>query len=162
MTENLRKSNRAVSFRETPTKLFTRWYLTPSKIHTFYPSVSPDCFRGCQTEGTLLHIFWSCPCLAQVWTEVTHRIEKSSRHKISLTPQICLLYGNVPDIPLPCSRLLHSLCSSVQCIIALNWRSEEIIWSQVLDRMALLKLSERVYHTVNDSHQVFEAKWSYW
>lgn len=40
MIDNLRKSNRAVSFRESPTKLFSRWYMTPSKIHS-YPETSP-------------------------------------------------------------------------------------------------------------------------
>ena len=162
MSENLRKSNKAISFRETPMKLFARWYLTPSKIHTFYPSLSPNCFRGCQSEGTLLHLFWSCPRLSQLWIEAASRFEKSSKHRFPLTPQICVLYGNIPDVPLPCSRLFHSLCSSIQWMIALNWRSDVILWSQVLDRMDLLMLSERIHHTLNDSRHIFEAKWAYW
>lgn len=67
MSINLRKSNKAISFRETPTKVFSRWYLTPVKLHSYYPSVSPNCFRGCSVPGTFIHIFWSCPYLDLIW-----------------------------------------------------------------------------------------------
>lgn len=34
---NLQKSTQCLTVRETAMKLFTRWYLTPVKLHTFTP-----------------------------------------------------------------------------------------------------------------------------
>ena len=162
MSENLQKCNKAISFRDTPVKLFSRWYLTPSKLHSFYPLISPNCFRGCSEQGTLLHTFWSCPFLDQIWRAATSRFESSYGHKISLTPQICLLYATIPDIPTSHMRLFHSLCSSIQWMIALNWKSNTILWSQVLERMEVYKISEKIYHTLNDNLHIYNSKWSNW
>lgn len=56
MIDNLRKCNLAASFRESPMTLFSRLYLTPLKIHSFYPAASPCCFRGCAEPGTYLYL----------------------------------------------------------------------------------------------------------
>lgn len=82
MVDNLRKSNRAISFKETPVKLFSRWYFTPSRIYAFYPSTSPNCFRGCPEQGTFLHTFWSCKLLDKIWRAAVDRFEESSKLKI--------------------------------------------------------------------------------
>lgn len=162
MIDNCRKCNLAVSFRETPTKLLSRLYLTPSIIHSFYPSAPPGCFRGCSESGTYLHIFWSCKHLDHIWNAASLKINSITKKEISLTPQICILYANIPDIPSPCIRLIHSLFSSIQWMIALNWKSSNLPWSQVLNRMELLKLSEKIHHTLHDSMHIFNAKWLYW
>lgn len=162
MSDNLRKSNKAISFRETPIKIFSRWYLTPSKLHTYYPSISPNCFRGCAEPGTLMHTFWNCIHLNQIWHKATDIIENSSKQKIIPTPQICLLFANIPNIPSPCMRLFHSLCSSSHWMIAYNWKSNNLPWQQVVTRMESLKLSKWIYHTLNDSTHIHKRKWSYW
>lgn len=162
MIDHLRKSNRAVSFRESPTKLLSRWYMTPSKIHSFYPETSPNCFRWCSELGSFLHIFWSCEHLKPIWRAAITRIEESSKQKIPLSPQACLLYATVPNIPTPCNRLLHSLTSSIQWMIAFNWRTHNLSWSQVLSRMEMLRLSEMIHHTLYDSMHIFNNKWNYW
>lgn len=99
MTKNLRKSNCAAAFRESPLKLFIRWYMTPVKIHSFihssfYPTTSPDCFRGCPIEGNYIHIFWSCKHLEPIWNAVISKLEKPLKKKnFPLTtnlPPLCL------------------------------------------------------------------------
>lgn len=162
MIENLRKCNIAASFRESPMKLFSRLYLTPSKIHSFYPSASPNCFRGCNIPGTYLHIFWDCVYLEPIWNAAANKIESITKKKINLSPQLCILYATIPDIPISCIRLTHSLISSIQWMIALNWKSQNLPWTQVLSRMDMLNLSERIYHTLHDSMHSFDEKWSLW
>lgn len=162
MSENLRKCNKAISFRETPLKLFSRWYLTPSKLHTYYPSVSPNCFRGCSEPGTLLHTFWECKYIKQIWLKATNFIECSSQQIITPTPQICLLYAKIPNTPTSCMRLFHSLCSSIHWMIAYNWKTKNLSWQQVTTRMESIKISEWIYHTLNDSTHIHKKKWSYW
>lgn len=143
-------------------KLLTRWYLTPQKIHNFYPTVSPNCFRGCSEQGTLVHIFWSCKFLKPIWQAANNRIKEASGQTIELTPKICLLFASIPNIPIPCNRLIYSLFSAIQWMIAYNWRSTNLIWSQVLSRMELMKLTERIHHTLYDNMHIFNKKWSYW
>ena len=162
MIDNLRKSNRAAAFRETPLKIFTRWYMTPAKIHSFYPNVSPNCFRGCQEVGNYFHIFWDCKLLQPIWLAVVERLEITLKKKIPLTPYICLLFATVPDVPSPCNRMIHSLISAVQWMIACNWKSQNLPWPQVISRMESIKLSERIHHTLYDSMHIFSNKWLYW
>lgn len=162
MSTNLRKSNKAISFREAPIKVFSRWYLTPEKLHSYYPLVSPNCFRGCSVPGTFIHIFWSCTYLDLIWCKAFEIIESSSKQKITPTPQICLLFANIPNVPLPCTRLIHSLCSSILWMIAYNWKSNNLPWQQVVSRMESIKLAEWIYHTLNDTTHIHKNKWSFW
>ena len=162
MIDNLRKSTCAAAYRESPLKLLTRWYMTPSKIHSFYPTSPSGCFRGCPEEGDFLHIFWSCKHLDQVWSPMVTRLESVLKKRITLSPQICLLFDTVPDIPLPCNGLIHSLISSIHWMIAFNWRSQNLPWSQVESRMEMIRLSERIHYTLFDRMQKFNEKWSYW
>lgn len=42
---NLLKCTRSLMIRETEIKLFTRWYYTPAKHHSIFPSVPHTCLR---------------------------------------------------------------------------------------------------------------------
>lgn len=42
-------------------KVISRWYYTPFRLASMYPSADPLCFRGCQLSGTMAHIWWECP-----------------------------------------------------------------------------------------------------
>lgn len=145
MLANLWKSNHAISFRETPIKLLTRWYLTPTKIHNLYPTDSPNCFRGCSEQGTFIHIFWSCKFLKPIWHAAASRIKDAAVKTIELTRRICLLYASIPNIPTSCNRLTHSLFSSIQWMIAYNWRPNRLLWLQVLSRMEIMKLTNSLH-----------------
>lgn len=57
------KSSLCTKLQETNFKLLTRWYLTPSRLKKCFPSTSGQCWRCMEGEGTLIHIFWSCPKL---------------------------------------------------------------------------------------------------
>lgn len=162
MIKNLRKSNCAAAFRESPIKLHIRWYMTPSRIHSFYPSTSPNCFRGCLLEGSYIHIFWGCKFLEPIWDKLINKLENPLKKKISLSPQICLLYATVPDVPSPCNRLIHSLISSIHWMIAFNWKTQNLPWPQVESRMESLRLSERIHHTLSDTMHIYNEKWKFW
>lgn len=143
--DNLRQCTCSTSIRKTPIKLHTRLHMTPSKIHCFYPLASPCYFRGFPDQGTFMHIFGSCKFLQPLWqqtaTKVLQLAGKQSPYPTSM-PLIC--FHTQYTHPL-CVRLLHTLFSSIQWMIAYNWCSPSLPWPQVLARMKMIKLSERIY-----------------
>lgn len=54
--QNMRKCTNSLTIRETAIKLFTRWYYTPSRLHTIYPQASSSCFCGCALPGSILGV----------------------------------------------------------------------------------------------------------
>lgn len=66
----LLKCTRSITIRETEVKLFTRWYYTPAKLHTIFPTIHHTCFKGCITTGSFTHIFWDCEKVSQIWKQL--------------------------------------------------------------------------------------------
>lgn len=76
MIVNLHKCNYSIAIRETAMKLHTRWYMTPLKLNSFYPSLSPCCYRGCSDQGSFLHIFWNCKFLQPFRQQTSRKISQ--------------------------------------------------------------------------------------
>ena len=74
-------------------KLMTRIYYTKSKVHKFDPSSSALCIKCLTEEDTLIHTFWECPAVNQVWMEIEKCINTVCRATIHLTPQLCILHN---------------------------------------------------------------------
>lgn len=70
MTISLTKTCRNVLTLENAYKVFYRWYYTPARLAHFIPSYPSHCFRGCSLEGTMAHIWWTCPKVCRLWVRV--------------------------------------------------------------------------------------------
>lgn len=55
-------------------KLFHRWYYLPDRLAKIYSSTSPNCWRGCDSRGSLHHIWWECPHIKNYWKKVMNLI----------------------------------------------------------------------------------------
>lgn len=68
------KTSICTKIQELNYKILNRWYHTPQLLHRYIPSSTDRCWRCQQDEGTLLHIFWSCPRLPKnvktMWFQV--------------------------------------------------------------------------------------------
>lgn len=58
------------SLVEANYKVLSRWYLVPTWLAKIYLDASPLCFRGCVQEGSMLHIWWTCPKVKQYWIRI--------------------------------------------------------------------------------------------
>lgn len=58
------------SLIEASLKVLTRWYMTPSRLSSIFPSESPLCFRECQMMGSILHVWWDCTKIRSVWNKI--------------------------------------------------------------------------------------------
>ena len=159
---NLRQCTVSLSFRETALKFFTRWYYTPQRIQQIFPQASPHCFRGCLTSGSFFHIFWDCEHVSSVWKKVFELIDKLGGSQTDLSYRQCLLFEKIPDTPRPLRRLIHTLCTAVLWVVAFNWKSPIVPFTQVLSRMDLIMLSEQIFHKLHDTVPIYEAKWNPW
>lgn len=113
MLQNMHKCTRSIAMKETVVKLHTRWYLSPDRVHKFYPGVPGTCFRGCQSSGTLLHTFWSCPHLQHIWNQAASRVAQITGSMITLTAPICLLFTPIPELPPPTQKLVNILFCAI-------------------------------------------------
>lgn len=51
-------------------KVLHRLHYSKTKLHRIYPSISPLCDRCKSAEGSLAHLFWTCPSLYNFWSEI--------------------------------------------------------------------------------------------
>lgn len=91
------KSSICTGIQETNFKILTRWYNTPAKLHRVFPSTSDHCWRCQEEQGILLHIFWNCPKLEQLWKEVCLIAQKFTERPFSDDPAFFLFHAsNIP------------------------------------------------------------------
>lgn len=91
------KSSCCTKIQETNYKILSRWYLTPSRLHKFFPATSDRCWRCGEGEGSLLHILWSCPGLQNFWREVRRIAQKFTEYVIPDDASFFLLHlSNIP------------------------------------------------------------------
>lgn len=72
-------------------KVVHRLHYSKLKLHRIYPSVSPLCDRCRGAEGSLSHLFWSCPQLYTFWCEIFKWFSKVYGLDIAPDPELALL-----------------------------------------------------------------------
>lgn len=86
------KSSICTQVEESNFKILMEWYRTLTVLHKYYPSIS-NCCLSCQEEqGTLLHIFLSCPKLEHFWKEVHRIMQTFTNYILPEHPPFFLLY----------------------------------------------------------------------
>lgn len=159
---NLRKCTRSITIRETPYKLITRWYFTPSRLHAIFPSSSPNCYRGCDAPGSFTHIFWECNKISFIWQQLDSFASKISNRQINLTLPNCLLFTTIPGLSVPQMRLIHTICVAIHWMIAVNWKSSSFPPSQLKARLSSINLMEKIFHVIYNSTKFYDNKWKPW
>lgn len=100
------KSSLCTKSQETNFKILTRWYLTPTRLHKCFPNTLDRCWRCREEEGSLLHIFWSCPRLENFWGEVRRITQKFTEYNIPEDAAFFLLHH---------SKILAKICKKITC-----------------------------------------------
>lgn len=85
------KTTNCSSLWELSIKLMLRWYLTPDRISWFQTTTSNLCWRQCGQKGDLLHTFWGCPKLTNLWSSSFRLISQIAKHHILPSPSLALL-----------------------------------------------------------------------
>lgn len=148
--------------RETAIKLPTRRYLTPAKLHTIYPAVSPHCFCGCPESGSFLYVFWSCKHPKPIWQQAAARASKIAGHLFTLTIQMCIFF--LPSQMFPFHVKDWHAHFLVPFIGWLPWIGVPPLYPshRFWPGGETIKLSECIHHTLYDTIHLFDRKSEPW
>ncbi|XP_018421345.1 PREDICTED: uncharacterized protein LOC108794750 [Nanorana parkeri] len=119
-----------VSLSEANFKVFSRWYLVPSRLALMYPGTSPLCFRGCALEGTMYHIWWTCPRIRNFWGGVFNLIFRVVGIRVPRDPRLALLNDTIPETPKHTRRLINFIVLAAKVTIAKTWKTPRVPLSQ--------------------------------
>ena len=113
MTMALSKCSRNVLILENAYKVLYRWYYTPARLARFIPTYSPLCFRGCSQEGSMAHIWWSCPRACRLWVRVYTILRNMWHTNLKRDPFEALLGKPIVELLRPERQLAQHLFNAV-------------------------------------------------
>ncbi|CAH2219459.1 Hypothetical predicted protein [Pelobates cultripes] len=148
---------------ETYCKLTMRWYLVPTKLAHIYPGSDDRCWRCHNCEGSLLHIFWSCPHITTLWQEIHTLLYKILGVTVPLTPD-CFLLHIFPDT-LPGETVVFAIhcLMATKTAIAHRWKfplSPSL--SEILGRLDSTHAYERMASRLTSSQTKYRSRWQVW
>lgn len=105
-------------------KFLHRIYLTPARLSRIYPSIDSKCWRCVHSPADAEHIFWGCPTIQNLWSEVTGCLSELLSIPVPLLPRVCLI-GLVEEVvpSLAHRTLLNIGLFYARKAILLRWKS---------------------------------------
>lgn len=156
-------SSSCANHKEKFHKRLTRWYFTPLRIATAYPAASPYCWRSCGSAGSLLHVFWSCPCLTPFWDNVKGLVSQMTQKLCTFGPEFFLLLLNIESIPQKNRKIVCNILHAARLLIARRWKSPDIPSLLELSNMVSTIFSyEKALATYQGSLVTFMKNWVSW
>ena len=143
-------------------KVIHRLHFSKTKLNRMFPSVSATCDKCALYDGTLGHLFWSCPKLQNFWDDIFHL------YSVIYSKQL------IPDsllIILGCSNFSLTLPSSLQQalmfgmvvakrVILRDWKSvSPPCYKKWLNDMVSCIYLEEIRYTLSDTHHKFLEVW---
>lgn len=143
-------------------KVIHRLHYSCTKLHSFYPSVSPICPKCKSAEGTLGHLFWSCPKLNKFWSDIFKCF--SDVYSCDLTPDSYTAILGETKHHLVLSHyerktIQYGMVIAKRNILTL-WKGEEVpVFGTWLAEMTNLLYMEKIRYTVSLKSATFDRMW---
>lgn len=131
-----------VATQECEFKILTRWYRTPTLLHTFSSQISDRCWRYEKEEGSMLHIWRSCPMIQEFWKMVHDTTTSVTSENFNFTPPQYLLHHTM----IPKNQYLKSMfmINAARHFIPCHWR------------LTIIPSKKEWFHRINNIEKIEE------
>ena len=151
-----------VSLIESNLKVLMRWYLVPSRLASMFPTASPLCFRDCQAQGTMLHIWWDCPKIRGFWNKIFNLIRKVTGVPVEKNPQVALLGTRIPQASKQMQKLITFMLLGAKTTLAGAWKQPRVSIMAAKKKISWVMTQEKLVSSILNTSQLFEAIWEPW
>lgn len=160
--QNASKSIINTSLIEANYKVLMRWYMVPERIATFVPGASPRCFRGCNTNGTMFHTWWTCPKVRRFWIRTYNLIYSLTQVNLIKSPMHALLGRPVEGASKSMRRLIAFIFMAARISIAKSWKSCSVPFYLLKAKLSWIMVNERLSAILKDKLTEFNKIWEPW
>lgn len=103
-------------------KILYRWYYTPVKLSRMFLTHSSKCWRNCDTDEHIFHMWWACPSMGAFWTGISTLIQDVTNLAIKLTPQMALFGLGLSNWPSKFHPIITHILIAARLSIAWHWQ----------------------------------------
>ena len=127
-----------------------------------FPSTSPLCFRGCEHQGSFIHIWWSCPRIRSFWNKIFHLIRQVTNLQVPQTPHVTFLHDFPRTYPRSLSTLLFFMLLGAKLTLAKSWKQPSVSLTAAKRKISWIMAQEKMVAIFQDRLAKFEAVWDPW
>lgn len=142
-----------ISLIEASIKVFTRWYYVPARLARIYPDASPLCYRGCGLEGTMPHIWWTCPRIRSYWNKFFHMLRKVAGVAVPQDPTYALLNNMVKNLPKHTQQPVLFMCLGAKLAIMKAWKKPIVLILATKRKISWIMSQEQIVAKLLDTVQ---------
>uniref|UniRef100_A0A8C5MAY2 Reverse transcriptase domain-containing protein n=1 Tax=Leptobrachium leishanense TaxID=445787 RepID=A0A8C5MAY2_9ANUR len=117
---------KSATLNEARKKLLYRWYLTPDRLSHFSTTSSSTCWRCLKDRGSFIHVWWHCPSLNQLWSDIVIFVNKILGTNFTTDPIMLLLQIFPIDTSVAQRKLAAHILTSAYTLIASHWRTQSL------------------------------------
>lgn len=126
-----------------------------------YQTKANLCWRCGKTEGTLIHVWWTCEKIKSFWNTVYDELKKMFKYNSMKNTAAFLLGITVTGIAREDQKIFLYATGAARILIAKNWKKETVPtkkeWQdKLLEYIELARLTEAIR---DHTRQEFQKAW---
>lgn len=157
-----KRSFKGISLIEASLKVLTRWYYVPFRLALIYPGTLALCFRGCELEGSMIHIWWTCPRIRSFWWKIFRTISSLAEETVTPSPNIALLNHYIPKLTKHLQTLSFFILLGAKITIAKAWKRPTVSFQACRTKISWIMAQEHIVAKLYDQIERFNATWEPW
>ena len=161
---NLERSQSVIistKHRQMQFNIFHRTYFTPLRLHKIDGTISAMCQRCKISEGSLVHMLWSCPYLEEYWKFVIATVSEVVGCDIPHDPRIWLLGDvNLFNVNFNKKYFVSLAGTAAKKVILVNWKSDKSPSQRHwLNELSSYCTPEKILYNVRRNPKMYDKIW---
>ena len=143
-------------------KVMHRLHYSKTKLHRIYPTVSPLCDRCKAADGSLTHLFWTCPKLYVFWCGIFKWFSEMYNCVFKPEPEVALFGYSLSLLPqsIPVQHTIMYGMLIAKRLILMLWKSETVpLFKTWLSELTSLLHMEKIRYSLTNNLKQFYKIW---